>query len=69
MKKNVLAACAAAAMLTSGFMFTMPGHADAKAIPASFDLEAHRGGRDALPFTRGVELGAAYGVDAGRGRA
>ena len=63
LKKNLLAACAAAAMLTSGFMFTMPGHADAKAIPATFDLEAHRGGRDARP--ENTLISYAYGMELG----
>ena len=49
--KNLLAASIAAALLSSGFGLTDLPTAQAKAIPQGFDLESHRGGRDAtLPF-------------------
>lgn len=61
--KKYFIAGVAAAMLTSGFSFSDLHPVQAKATVQGFDLEGHRGGRDARPentlpaFAYGMELG------------
>ena len=61
--KNLLAASIAAALLSSGFGLTDLPTAQAKAIPQGFDLESHRGGRDARP--ENTLISYAFGMETG----
>lgn len=61
--KRLLTACATAALLTSAMNFADLPLVQAKAIPQGFDLETHRGGRDARP--ENTLISYAYGMELG----
>jgi glycerophosphoryl diester phosphodiesterase len=61
--KKLLAASIAVTLLSFGFGFTNLPTVQAKAIPPGFDLEAHRGGRDARP--ENTLISYAFGMESG----
>ena len=61
--QQFLLAGAAAAALATGLNFSFSPTVQAKAIPQGFDLEAHRGGRDARP--ENTLISYAFGMETG----